>query len=335
MTNSATITAVPGIRVGHWSDPDAATGCTVVLCPEGAVAAVDVRGGAPGTRNTDLLRQGNLLQQIQAVLLTGGSEYGQDAATGVVRWLEEHGHGFPIPTGIVPIVAAAVIFDLAIGRADVRPDATSGYEACCSATEGPIAEGSVGAGTGATVGKAMLTERAMKGGLGTTAEQTASGITVGALAVVNCWGEVVDAETARVIAGPRGSEPGAFESTIEQMRKAPPLSPLMEGAEASTRNTTLGVIATDAALNKDDAYRLAVMAQAGFARTIRPAHSPVDGDTVFALATCRNDTPTDLLQLGTLAGRAMERAVVRAVSEAKGLAGVPSAAEWTATEPPS
>ena len=184
--------------------------------------------------------------------------------------------------------------------------------------DGTVEEGSVGAGTGATVGKALLTERAVKGGLGTAAEQTASGITVGALAVVNCWGEVMEPETGEVIAGPRGEQPGSFVSTLEQMREEPPLSPFLR---AASQNTTLGVVATDAVLTKDDAYRLAVMAQAGLARTIRPAHSPVDGDTVFALATGRNETATDLLQLGTLAARAMERAVVRAVRRRRGWRG--------------
>jgi L-aminopeptidase/D-esterase-like protein len=267
-----------------------------------------------------------MVQQIHAVLLTGGSEFGLDAAAGVVRWLEERGHGFALPTATVPIVAGAVIFDLGIGSADVRPDVESGYAACESAATGAIAEGSVGAGTGATVGKALLVEHAIKGGLGTASERTASGMTIGALAVVNCWGEVVDPGTGAVLAGPRGESKGEFINTIERVRREPPLSPFL----AATENTTLGVVATDAALSKDEARRLAVMAQAAFAHCIRPAHSPVDGDTVFALATGANNTATDLLQLGTLAARAMERAVVRAVKEATGLAGVPSAAEWAA-----
>jgi L-aminopeptidase/D-esterase-like protein len=325
LTDNAGITAVPGISVGHWTNAEAATGCSVVLCSDGATASVDVRGGAPGTRNTDLLGQGNTVQEIHGVLLTGGSEFGQDAAAGVVRWLEERGHGFQLATGVVPIVAGAVIFDLTIGDAGVRPDGESGYAACESAGFGPVEEGSVGAGTGATVAKALLTERAVKGGVGTAVERTDSGVSVGALAVVNCWGEVLDPETGRVIAGPRGDQVGSFVSTLEQMRREAALSPFLE---AAGKNTTLGVIATDAALTKDDARRLAVMAQAGFARCIRPAHSPVDGDTVFALATGVNETATDLLQLGTLAARAMERAVVRAVTEATGLAGVPSAREW-------
>jgi L-aminopeptidase/D-esterase-like protein len=287
MSKKVSITEVSGVSVGHWTHPEAATGCTVVLCPEGAVASVDVRGGAPATRETDVLRSGNLVDRVHAVLLSGGSAYGLDAATGVMLWLEEHGHGFPVTTGVVPIVPAACVYDLGIGRGDVRPDASAGYDACAKASTGPVAEGSVGGGTGATVGKALGMQRALKGGIGTAAEMTASGITIGALVVVNCWGEVVDPDTATVIG-------------------------------------------TDAVLSKEQAYRLAVIAQAGLARAIRPVHTPVDGDAIFALATCRNDTETDVLQLGAMAARAVERSCVRAVLAATGLAGVPSAAEWTA-----
>jgi L-aminopeptidase/D-esterase-like protein len=324
MAQKVSITEVSGLSVGHWTDTDAATGCTVVLCPEGAVASVDVRGGAPATRETDLLRVGALVDRVHAVLLSGGSAYGLDAATGVMRWLEEHGHGFPVTTGVVPIVPAACVYDLGIGRGDIRPNADAGYDACEKATTGPVAEGSVGAGTGATVGKALGIERALKGGIGTAAETTDSGITVGALVVVNCWGEVVDPETAMVAGGPRGESPGAFASTIDALRKQAPLSPF------ATENSTIGVVATDAVLTKEQAYRLAVIAQTGLARAIRPVHTPVDGDAIFALATCRNDTPTDVLQLGALAARAVERSCVRAVLAATNLAGVPSAGEWTA-----
>jgi L-aminopeptidase/D-esterase-like protein len=283
-----------------------------------------VRGGAPATRETDLLRAGALVDRVHAVLLSGGSAYGLDAATGVMRWLEEHGHGFPVTTGVVPIVPAACIYDLGIGGGDIRPGADAGYDSCEKATTGPVAEGSVGAGTGATVGKALGIELALKGGIGTAAETTASGITIGALVVVNCWGEVVDPETAMVVGGPRGESPGAFASTIDALRKQAPLSPF------ATENSTIGVVATDAVLTKEQAYRLAVIAQTGLARAIRPVHTPVDGDAIFALATCRNDTPTDILQLGALAARAVERSCVRAVLAATSLAGVPSAAEWAA-----
>jgi len=296
-----------------------------VLCPpEGAVASGDVRGGAPGTRNTDLLRPGHLVERVHAVLLTGGSEFGHDAEVGVVRWLKEQGRGFAYPKGVLPVICGGVIFDRSIGDPERWPGADAGYAACQSASAGPVAEGSVGAGGGATVAKARGIERALKGGVGTAAERTASGIVVGALVTVNCWGEVTDPDSGRVIAGPRGEKPGTFESTIEAMREAPPLSPFLSAAE----NTTLGVVATDARLSKENAYRLAIMAQAGLARTIRPAHSPVDGDTVFALATGTNGSPTDLLQLGTLAARAVERAIVRAVMTATGVAGIPSVRDW-------
>ncbi len=322
------ITDVPGLRAGHWTDRQSATGCTVVLCPEGAVASADVRGGAPGTRETDLLRPGSLVQRVHAILLTGGSAYGLDAATGVMRWLEERGHGFPVLKGVVPLVPAAVLFDLSIGSAHVRPDMKSGYSACEAAADGPVAQGTVGAGTGATVGKALGMERAVKGGIGTAAETTASGITIAALIAVNSFGEVVEPDSGQVVAGPRGEAPGTFASTLEALREHPPLSPFSGDAVAGALNSAIGVVATDAVLTKEQAYRLAVIAQTGLARAIRPAHTPVDGDSIFALATCRNEAPTDTLQLGALAARAVERAIVRAVREATGLAGVPSAREW-------
>lgn len=317
------ITAVSGVLVGHWTDEVAATGCTVVLCPDGAVASADVRGGAPGTRETDLLRPGSLVDRLHAVLLTGGSAHGLDAATGVMRWLEEAGKGFPVPAGVVPVVVAAVLFDLSLGRADVRPDAAAGYAACEAASPGPPAEGSVGAGTGASVAKALGVERALKGGIGSACEATDDGMSVGALVAVNGFGEVVDPDSGRVAAGPRAEE-GRFADTLGVLRSRPALSPFAAGP-----NSTIGVVATDAALSKSDCYRLAVMAQAGLTRVIRPAHTPVDGDTIFALATGARERPAEVLRLGALAARAVERAILRAVREARGLAGVPSAAEWT------
>ena len=318
-----TITAVPGLLVGHWTDAGAATGCTVVLCPEWAVASADVRGGAPGTRETDLLRPGTLVERVHAVLLSGGSAFGLDAAAGVMRWLEERGKGFPTPGGVVPIVVGAVLIDLSLGRPDVRPDAASGYAACEAASAAPPALGSVGAGTGATVAKALGVERALKGGAGSALEATGDGAVVGALVAVNCFGEVADPDSGCVVAGPRG-EDRRFADTLEVLRTKPPLVPFGAGP-----NSTIGVVATNAALTKSDCYRLAVMAQAGLARTIRPVYTPVDGDTIFALATGANDAgPLDVLRLGALAARAVERAVLRAVMEATGLAGVPSAAEW-------
>ena len=327
MSVNDTITAVPGIKIGHWTDSESPTGCTVVICPpEGAIASCDVRGGAPATRNTDLLLPGHLVQRIHAVLLTGGSEFGHDAAVGVVRWLKERGRGFASPTGVLPIVSGAVIYDRSIGDPERWPGPDAGYAACEAASSEPVAEGSVGVGAGATVGKALQIERALKSGLGSAVEWTASGIALGALVVVNCWGEVSDPDSGQVIAGPRGDTPGTSASTLEAMRQAPPLAPFLTAA--ARENTTLGVVATDALLTKEDAHRLAIMAQAGLAKTIRPAHSPVDGDTMFALVTETNEAQTDLLQLGTLAARAVERAIVRAVMLATGAAGLPSAREW-------
>jgi len=328
LVNSGLLTSMAGLKVGHWTDREAATGCTVVLCPQGAIAAVDVRGGAPGTRETDLLRAGTLVQHVHAVLLSGGSAYGLDAAAGVMRWLEERGHGFPVPTGVVPIVPAAILIDLSIGNPKVRPDAEAGYAACEAASADAIDEGCAGAGTGATVAKALGLERALKGGIGCAAEKTASGVTVAALIAVNSFGEVVEAETGRLVAGPRGETAGSFESTLEALRARPPLSPF----STPPANSTIGVVATDASLTKDEAYRLAVMAQTGLTQAIRPAHTPVDGDTIFALATGTNTAETDVLQLGALAARAVARAIVRAVTQATGLAGVPSASEWRKKE---
>jgi L-aminopeptidase/D-esterase-like protein len=319
-----TITAVSGVLVGHWTDEDAATGCTVVLCPDAAVASGDVRGGAPGTRETDLLRPGGLVERVHAVLLTGGSAYGLDAAAGVMRWLEERGKGFPVQTGVVPIVVGAVLFDLSLGRADVRPDAAAGYAACETASASPPTEGSVGAGTGATVAKVLGVERALKGGIGSACEVGEDGLSVAALVAVNSFGEVVDPESGRVVAGPRADD-GGFADTLAVLRSQPGLSPF-----AGEPNSTIGVVATDAALSKSDCYRLAVMAQAGLTRAVRPAHTPVDGDTIFTLATGANQQPADVLRLGALAARAVERAILCAISEATGLSGVPSTREWAA-----
>lgn len=321
MLKTDSITAIAGIAAGHWTDTEAATGCTVVLYPEGAVASADVRGGAPATRETDLLRTGNLVERVHAVLLSGGSAYGLAAATGVMRWLEEHGHGYPVTNAVVPIVPAACLYDFSIGRTDVRPDADAGYAACVAASD-TLEVGSVGAGTGATVAKALGIEHALKSGLGTAAERTVSGITVAALVAVNSWGEIVDPDTGAVIGGPRGDVPGSFVPTLEVLRRNPPLSPF------SKENSTIGIVATDAVLTKEQANRFAVIAQTGLARAIRPVHTPVDGDIIFSLATCRNDTPTDVLQLGALGARAVERAVLSAVLQATTLAGLPTVRDW-------
>jgi L-aminopeptidase/D-esterase-like protein len=317
----AAFSALEGVLIGHWTDLDGATGCTVVLAPGGAVASVDVRGGAPATRETDLLRPGNLVDRVHGIVLAGGSAFGLDAATGVVRWLEERKHGFPVRTGVVPIVPAAALIDLGIGRADVRPGAAAGNAACEAASADAPAEGCVGAGTGATVAKALGPDGMLKGGLGVATETLANGVTVNALVAVNAWGEIVDPKDGRVIAGPRGDE-GSFVSTVESLRQASPLSPF------TGENSTIGVVMTDAALSKEDCLRVATMAHTGLAPAIRPVHTPVDGDVIFALATGTSAGAADVMQVGALAAVAAERAVLRAVRLATGLAGVPSAAEW-------
>jgi L-aminopeptidase/D-esterase-like protein len=312
------ITAVPGIKVGHWTHPEGLTGCTAVICEEGAVASVDVRGGAPATRETDLLRSGNLVERVHGVLLSGGSAFGLDAATGVMRWLEEKGVGYPVTTGVVPIVPAACIYDFTVSRGKVRPGTDEGLGAAKAATADPVECGSIGVGAGASVGKAMGPERCMRGGLGSAVERTASGIGVGALVVVNSYGEVLDPMNGRTVAGPRGEDGAGFASSIEILRQNPPLSPF------AAENSTLAVIATDAALPRDQLHRVAVIAQTGLARTIRPVHTPVDGDIVFGLSTGRSQVATDAMQIGSLAALALERAVLRAVTEATPHGDIPS-----------
>jgi L-aminopeptidase/D-esterase-like protein len=318
---------VGGLRVGHWTNRRAATGCTVVLCPpEGAIAAVDVRGGAPGTRETDLLAPGQLVQRIHAVLLSGGSAFGLDAATGIMRFLEEQGTGFRMGKALVPIVVGAVVFDLGTGRSDIRPDAESGYRACQAARARTLAQGSIGAGAGATVAKLGGPGYAVKGGIGSASERLAGGLIVGALAAVNAVGEIVDPSDGRLLAARRAADGEPIEG-IEFLRGRPRRTP-----EPGT-NTTIATVATNAALTKEQTLRLATMAHAGFARTIRPSHTPADGDTIFALATgALSVEESDLLPIGALATRALERAILRGVLRAKSLAGVPSVQDLTTQE---
>jgi L-aminopeptidase/D-esterase-like protein len=315
------ITDVPGILVGQWTDRRAATGCTVVLCKKGAVAGVDVRGGAPGTREAALLRPEALVQQVHAAFLTGGSAFGLDVGSGMMRYLEEHGIGFPYGGSVVPIVCGAVLFDLNVGRGDVRPNAESGYRACVAAKSGRVEQGSVGAGTGASVAKVRTIAHGLKSGIG-TASESAGQVVVGALIAVNAFGEVVDPRTGEIAAGVRG-EDGRFESTIDLMRQAGPFPTL------PLANTTIGVVATNATLTKTQATAIAQMAHDGISRTVRPAHSPVDGDAIFALATCDVAGAVNTTVVGALAAEAVQRAVLNAVREAKGLAGVPSVREWS------
>lgn len=307
------ITDVAGIEVGHDSDTRRPTGCTVVLARAGAVGGVDVRGAAPGTRETDLLAPGNLVQQVHAVLLAGGSAWGLDAAGGVMRWLEEQGIGLDTGHGLVPIVPAAVIFDLGVGAGRIRPDAEAGYRACTAARREAPAQGNVGAGSGALVGKLLGAERAMKGGVG-TASVTAAGHTVGALIVCNAVGDVLDPASGRLLAGARSAD----GRTLQDTRQA-----LLQGLQArhalAGHNTTIGVIATDAVLDKAQAQRLAQVAHDGLARSINPVHTQLDGDTLFALGTGTSGRPADMLLLATLAAEATARAVVNAVHAARGL----------------
>jgi L-aminopeptidase/D-esterase-like protein len=307
------LTDVSGLEVGHDSDPRRPTGCSVVLARVGAIAGVDVRGAAPGTRETDLLQPGNLVQQVHAVLLSGGSAWGLDAASGVMRWLEENGVGLDTGHGLVPIVPAAVIFDLGVGDGRIRPDAQAGYRACQAASRSAPAQGNVGAGSGALVGKLMGPQRAMKGGVG-TASLSAGGCTVGALVVCNAVGDVLDPATGRLLAGARTADGRALQNTRDTLLQGHvPQHPL------AGRNTTIGVIATDAVIDKAQAQRLAQMAHDGLARSINPVHTQLDGDTLFALGTGASGKPADMLLLATLAAEVTARAVVNAVHAARGL----------------
>lgn len=315
---SPSITDVPGVLAGHAQDDAALTGCTVILTPEGAIGAVDVRGGAPGTRETDLLSPMATVGVVHAVALCGGSAFGLAAATGVVQWLAERGIGFPTGVRPVPIVPAAVIFDLAIGSADRFADAAMGY-AACDAAGAAVSEGCVGVGIGATVGKIRGMQYAMKSGIGAWSERLADGTTIGALAVCNAFGDVYDERSGRLLAGARADD-GSLADTMALLRGAGPASPWSASAEG--RNTTLAVVATDARLTKAEATKVAQMAQDALARTIRPVHTPFDGDTVFVLATGRRASP-GVLPLGAIAADVLARAIERSVTQAWSLGGVP------------
>ena len=316
-----TITDVPGIQVGHYTDSQAVTGCTVVLTPGGGIAGVDVRGAAPGTRETDLLRPLNLVQEAHAVVLSGGSAYGLAAADGVMTWLEEQGVGFPVGVGVVPIVASAILFDLAIGDPTVRPRPEHGYQASATADSSTPAQGSVGAGTGATVGKALGQERAVKGGLGCSSRRVGE-YTVGALVAVNALGSIVDPETGALIAGPRDPGRLGFLDSVDILEDVK--TPV---AASALQNTTLAVVATDAPLTKEQANKLAQMAHDGLALAIRPAHTMFDGDVVFALSTGKTTPVPDVTPFGAAAARALSSAIIKAITQASGLGGVPSVSE--------
>lgn len=295
------ITDVAGVRVGHATDARARTGATAVLFDNGAVAGVDVRGGGPGTRETDAMAPGRLVERIDAVLLAGGSAFGLDAAGGAMRWLEAQGRGYDTGFARVPIVGSAVLYDLGCGRSDVRPDADMGWSACESAGKS-CPQGSVGAGTGATVGKLAPGAAPAKCGVGTASLPLPSGATLGALAVVNAAGDVFDPNSGELLAGVR-----ALDAFLGGGEGAPNTFP---------GNTTLGVIATDARLTHEQAHRLALLAHDGFARAIRPVHLPVDGDTVFAAST--GDIAENYLLICALAAEVMARAIANAALATRG-----------------
>ncbi len=320
------ITDVPGIEVGHAQDEDALTGVTAILCRKGAVAGVDQRGGAPGTRETDLLDPINLVEKVHAVMLAGGSAFGLDAASGVMRYLEEQKIGFDVGAARVPIVPAAILFDLALGRADIRPTPEMGYRAAAAASAGTLAEGSLGAGTGASVGKIFGIAGAMKSGLGTASIEIGSGVIVGALAVVNAFGDVVDPQSGEIVAGARSvkvgplklGSPGYFADTLETLKTFTGRTIM---GLATRSNTVIGVVATNARFTKAEATKMAQMAQDGLARAVRPAHTMLDGDTIFALATGQKSA--DVSIVGAFAAEAFARACLRAVRAAGSAGGLP------------
>jgi L-aminopeptidase/D-esterase-like protein len=320
------ITDVRGIEVGHAQDEEALTGCTVILCRRGAVAGVDVRGGAPGTRETDLLDPINLVEKVHAIVLAGGSAFGLDAASGVMRYLEEQKIGFNTGAAKVPIVPSAILYDLNIGRADVRPDSAMGTLAAASASSDAPAEGNVGVGTGASVGKMFGKALAMKSGVGTAGMDIGGGVVVGAIVAVNAWGDVIDPQTNQILAGLRSGRIGPlrvgtkdyFADTLAMLKK--PVGRNLLGF-ATRANTVIGVVATNAKLTKAQATKVAQMAQDGIARTIRPAHTMLDGDVVFALST--GTRKADVSIVGAFAAEVMAEAIARAVKMAGSAGGLP------------
>jgi L-aminopeptidase/D-esterase-like protein len=306
------ITDVPGLKVGHFTRTERPTGCTVILCEEGATAGVDVRGSAPGTRETDLLSPTNLVEKVNAIVLSGGSAYGLDVATGVMRYLEEKNAGYKIGNlGVVPIVPASILMDLAVGNFKIRPDADCGYKACKAASVSPVAEGCVGAGAGATIGKLFGAKYAMKSGLGTASVKLGdTGIVVGAIVAVNAVGDVVNPDTGKIVAGARTEDGKGFRNSMAQM---------MGGYRVAVRpgeNTTIGVVATNAKFTKTQMTKIAQMAHDGYARAISPVHTMSDGDTIFAMSTGLAPTPADESTIGAIGAVVMARAILRAVMQA-------------------
>lgn len=318
------LTAVDGIKVGHHTLKERPTGCTVVLVdiPDGAVASVDVRGAAPATRETDLLAPDVLVEKINAIALSGGSAFGLDTAAGVMKYLEERKIGFAFGGAYVPIVPGASLFDLPVGNPLIRPSADCGYKAAQAATSGPIAEGSVGAGAGATVGKSAGFDRAMKGGIGTASQTLPNGIVVAALVAVNARGDIVDPATGKIVAGVRTKDGKGFSDARKLIRDGVP--------EMPNQNTTLAVVATNARLTKAQARRVATMAHDGFARAIVPAHTMSDGDLIFTIATGAHAGDVNLSTIGHAASEVVVDAILRAVREATGVPGYPAIRDLTA-----
>ncbi|MEO8611232.1 MAG: P1 family peptidase [Chloroflexota bacterium] len=316
MTLNNTLTDVPGIRVGHATHLEGATGCTVVICPPGTIGGVDQRGGAPGTRETDLLRPMHVVETVNAVMLAGGSAYGLAAADGAMRYLEEKGIAYKSGLGfLVPIVPSAIVFDLAMGEPGIRPDSAMGYAACEAATSDPVPQGTVGAGTGCRIGAMMGNELATKGGVGSASIDLGDGLMVAALMVVNAVGDVV-AEDGQIIAGLRQPDGSGFMDMMNSMK----VMARMVDTPSNTSNTVIGVVATNARLTKEETNKVAQMAHDGLARAVRPAHTMFDGDTIFALST--GQIPANVNAIGAYAAEVVAQAIRKAVYAAISLAGV-------------
>jgi L-aminopeptidase/D-esterase-like protein len=314
------LTDVDGLKVGQYTLKERLTGCTVVIAEKGATAGVDVRGSAPGTRETDLLSPTATVDRVHAIVLSGGSAFGLESATGVVKYLEQHNVGVAFGGAVIPIVPAAILFDLGVGDQKIRPTADCGFAAASAATDGPVAEGNVGAGAGATVGKMAGRERAMKGGIGTAAIRLPDGLVVAALVAVNARGDVIEPRTGQVVAGMRTEDGKHLADVRTLLRRGTLQLPEPEPLQ----HTTIGVVATNATLTKAQATKVAQMAHDGLARTVAPAHTSGDGDAIFALATGTRGA-ADLDTIGALAADAMADAILRAVRAATSIPGYPAA----------
>ncbi|MBF0509637.1 MAG: P1 family peptidase [Deltaproteobacteria bacterium] len=315
------LTAVPGVAVGHFTDPRHWTGCTVILADKPAPAGVDVRGGAPGTLGTDSLRPGNMAGYLNGLLISGGSAFGLEASFGVMRFLKERNIGLVTAFGVVPKVAAAVIYDLGVSESDRPPGVEAGYAACLNASKAPVVQGCVGAGTGATVGKLAGRDKAMKGGLGSASICTDYGLIVGALAVVNAWGNIIEPSSGAILAGARDNLTGGFIDPVDLIKSQPPKP------RPAFANTTIGVVVTNAELDTTAMTVVAKMAHSGLARAVNPCHTLFDGDAIFALSVGRQPVP-DPNAVGILAAEAMTQAIISAVKHASSAPGLPSWAEF-------